>query len=112
MNPTLHTGIYLQRHLHGELVVCFSRYTGHLAAKARSVMAIDFMEAFIEKNREVNNHYGNVVFKQADVTKLELPQERYKSPTGYLCLTEQCQLLDRKMSEIKTGLISVINHLI
>lgn len=106
MNPTLHTGIYLQRHLHGELVVCFSRYTGHLAAKARSVMAIDFMEAFIEKNREVNNHYGNVVFKQADVTKLELPR------IGYLCLTEQCQLLDRKMSEIKTGLISVINHLI
>lgn len=58
-----------------ELGAGIGRFTGLLAAKARSVMAIDFMEVFIEKNRELNSHHGNVVFKQADVTKLELPSE-------------------------------------
>jgi len=55
----------------------YSRFTGHLAKQAASVMAVDFMESFIEKNRQLNSHHGYVKFIQADVLKLDLPEKRY-----------------------------------
>lgn len=36
---------------------------------ADHVTAVDFMEQYIEKNREENEHFGNVTFKCADATK-------------------------------------------
>lgn len=60
-----------------ELGAGIGRFTGHLAAKAKSVTAVDFMEAFIEKNRQINGHHGNAIFRQADVTKLQLPPGSY-----------------------------------
>lgn len=53
-----------------------SRYTSHLLTKAKHVTAVDFMESFVQKNRENNGHYSNVSFIQADVTKLEIPKNR------------------------------------
>lgn len=54
-----------------------SRYTSHLLTKAKHVTAVDFMESFVKKNRENNGHHSNVTFVQADVTKLEIPKNRW-----------------------------------
>lgn len=54
-----------------------SRYTHHLLTKAKHVTAVDFMESFVEKNKENNGHHSNVTFIQADVTKLEIPKTRW-----------------------------------
>ncbi|KAK2142169.1 hypothetical protein LSH36_988g00035 [Paralvinella palmiformis] len=58
-----------------ELGAGIGRFTGHLAKQAASVMAVDFMESFIEKNRQLNSHHGNIKFIQADVLKLDLPEK-------------------------------------
>jgi len=41
------------------------------------VTAVDFIEKFVDKNRELNGHLGNCQFLQADVTKLQLPTNRW-----------------------------------
>lgn len=53
-----------------------SRFTCHLLTKAKHVTAVDFMENFVEKNRQNNGHHSNASFIQADVTKLDLPNNR------------------------------------
>uniref|UniRef100_A0A3Q3JGT8 phosphoethanolamine N-methyltransferase n=1 Tax=Monopterus albus TaxID=43700 RepID=A0A3Q3JGT8_MONAL len=60
--------------LAGYRVAYKHRYTSHLLTKAAHVTAVDFMEKFIERNRQVNGHHSNVTFIQADVTKLDVPQ--------------------------------------
>lgn len=55
-----------------ELGAGIGRFTRELAAKAKSVVAVDFMEKFIEKNREDNASFSNIDFRCADVTKLSL----------------------------------------
>ncbi|XP_031608597.1 phosphoethanolamine methyltransferase isoform X2 [Oreochromis aureus] len=57
-----------------ELGAGIGRYTKHLLTKAAHVTAVDFMESFIEKNRQENGHHSNGTFLQADVTKLDVPQ--------------------------------------
>ena len=54
----------------------FRRFTGQLAAHAKSVVAVDFMEKFIEKNKTANSHCSNIKFMCADVTKLDLPKNK------------------------------------
>lgn len=39
------------------------RFTGPLAAKASSLVALDFMENLIEQNRRENGHHGNIDFR-------------------------------------------------
>ncbi|XP_052010897.1 uncharacterized protein LOC127663378 isoform X2 [Xyrauchen texanus] len=60
-----------------ELGAGIGRYTRHLIGKARHVTAVDFMEKFVEKNRQDNSHRGNAEFIQADVTKLEFPKHSF-----------------------------------
>jgi len=55
-----------------ELACGIGRFTSHLAEKANSVIALDFMENFILKNEEENSHFGNIKFVQADVTQFDL----------------------------------------
>ncbi|KAL4234230.1 hypothetical protein ACF0H5_005881 [Mactra antiquata] len=55
-----------------ELGAGIGRFTSKLAESAKSIVAVDFMEKFIQKNKEENGHFSNVDFKCADVTKLEL----------------------------------------
>lgn len=57
-------------------LVSSSRYTSHLLTLASHVTAVDFMESFVEKNRQDNSHYSNASFLQADVTKLDFPKNR------------------------------------
>ncbi len=47
------------------------RFTTVLAKKAAKVTAVDFIEKFVEKNREVNSNFNNIDFIHGDVTKLE-----------------------------------------
>ncbi|XP_056625381.1 phosphoethanolamine methyltransferase isoform X1 [Triplophysa dalaica] len=60
-----------------ELGAGIGRYTRHLIGKARHVTAVDFMENFVEKNKEDNSHLGNAEFLQADVTKLDFPKHSF-----------------------------------
>ncbi|CAL8357115.1 unnamed protein product [Merluccius merluccius] len=60
-----------------ELGAGIGRFTSHLLTSADHVMAVDFMESFIEKNRQENGHHSNAAFLQADVTKLEFPTNSY-----------------------------------
>jgi len=55
-----------------ELACGIGRFTSHLAQKAKSVIALDFMENFVLKNEEENGHFGNIKFVQADVTQFDL----------------------------------------
>lgn len=53
------------------------RFTGDIAQEARHVTAVDFMQSFTDKNKEVNGaKFNNIDFVCADVTKLELPKGR------------------------------------
>ncbi|CAF0735147.1 unnamed protein product [Didymodactylos carnosus] len=54
-----------------ELGAGIGRFTKTFAQLSKSVIAVDFMESFLEKNREENSHYGNVEFVQMDATQLE-----------------------------------------
>ena len=54
------------------------RFTGDIAKDARHVTAVDFMQSFTDKNKEVNGaKFNNIDFVCADVTKLEQPHGRY-----------------------------------
>jgi len=55
-----------------ELACGIGRFTSHLAQKANSVVAVDFMENFVLKNEEENGHFGNIKFVQADVTQFDM----------------------------------------
>lgn len=55
-----------------ELGAGVGRFTRDLAAKAKSVVAVDFMESAIIENRHVNGAAGNIEFMTEDVTLLEL----------------------------------------
>ncbi|KAM7417573.1 hypothetical protein PAMA_017285 [Pampus argenteus] len=57
-----------------ELGAGIGRYTSHLLTEATHVTAVDFMESFVERNRQDNGHHSNATFIQADVTKLEVPK--------------------------------------
>ncbi|KAM4585860.1 phosphoethanolamine methyltransferase isoform 1-T1 [Fundulus diaphanus] len=57
-----------------ELGAGIGRYTSHLLTKAAHVTAVDFMQSFVDKNRQNNGHHSNVTFMQADVTKLDIPK--------------------------------------
>ncbi|XP_037077051.1 phosphoethanolamine N-methyltransferase-like [Pollicipes pollicipes] len=60
-----------------ELGAGIGRFTRKLAERARHVTAVDFLETYIEKNRESNQHLGNVEFLCMDVTQLKLESCQY-----------------------------------
>ncbi|XP_077989735.1 uncharacterized protein LOC144444192 [Glandiceps talaboti] len=60
-----------------ELGAGIGRFTGILAEKAEHVTAVDFMESFVEKNKETNGHHKNIDFLQADVTQLQLKENSF-----------------------------------
>lgn len=57
--------------------LCKRRFTGQLAKSAKHVTAVDFMEKFVAKNKILNAEHPNIDFLCADVTKLDLPGDRY-----------------------------------
>lgn len=60
-----------------ELGAGIGRFTGRLAREAKRVLAVDFMKEFVKKNAKLNGHLGNVEFLEADVTRLELPDQSF-----------------------------------
>ncbi|CAI9113675.1 OLC1v1014322C4 [Oldenlandia corymbosa var. corymbosa] len=55
-----------------ELGAGIGRFTGELAKKAGSLVALDFIESAIKKNESTNGHYKNTKFLCADVTSPDL----------------------------------------
>ncbi|KAK9800739.1 hypothetical protein WJX73_003088 [Symbiochloris irregularis] len=55
-----------------ELGAGIGRFTGALAATARSVTAVDFMDHLIKENQRTNGHRKNVRFMAADATQLDM----------------------------------------
>ncbi|MBN3313997.1 PEAM3 methyltransferase, partial [Atractosteus spatula] len=55
----------------------FERYTAHLVKKVRHVTAVDFMQKFVDRNRQENGHQGNADFIQSDVTQLRFPDNSF-----------------------------------
>ncbi|KAK8569429.1 hypothetical protein V6N13_046484 [Hibiscus sabdariffa] len=55
-----------------ELGAGTGRFTGDLAQKADWVIAVDFVEDFINKNESINGHYKNIKFLCADATSPDL----------------------------------------
>ncbi|KAK4324178.1 hypothetical protein Pmani_005181 [Petrolisthes manimaculis] len=60
-----------------ELGAGIGRFTCKLAGTASEVVAVDFMDQYINENRKRNQHYGNIDFKCADVTKLDFPPSSF-----------------------------------
>ncbi|OWF37358.1 phosphoethanolamine N-methyltransferase 3-like [Mizuhopecten yessoensis] len=60
-----------------ELGAGIGRFTTHLAQKAGKVLAVDFMENFIEKNREINKNLTNIDYLAADVMDMELNADEW-----------------------------------
>ncbi|XP_046553109.1 phosphoethanolamine N-methyltransferase 3-like isoform X1 [Haliotis rubra] len=54
-----------------ELGAGIGRFTSVFAESASNVVAVDFIQEFISKNKAANSHYGNVEFQCADVTRLQ-----------------------------------------
>jgi len=91
-----------------ELGAGIGRYTSHLRSKAEHVTAVDFMESFVERNRQDNGHHSNVTFVQADVTKMEVPQNSIDFIFSnwllmYLSDEELHSLAEKMLSWLKPG---------
>lgn len=91
-----------------ELGAGIGRFTGHLAKLASHVTVVDFMQSFLEKNKEENGHRGNITFLQADVATLEMPNHSFDfifSNWLFMYLTdgELLQLAQRMLGWLRPG---------
>lgn len=89
-----------------ELGAGIGRFTGKLASTARHVTAVDFIETYVNHNRQRNGRYPNIMFRQADVMELDLPEESFDvvfSNWLYMYLSdEECvKLLEKIMCWLK-----------
>lgn len=85
-----------------ELGAGIGRFTGDIAKTAKHVHAVDFMEAFIQKNKETNgSKYANTSFECADVMKLDMPLHSFDLIFSNWLLMylsdEEIQVLMKKM---------------
>ncbi|KAL4235114.1 hypothetical protein ACF0H5_006752 [Mactra antiquata] len=60
-----------------ELGAGIGRFTGLFAEKADRVLAVDFMESYVEQNKFNNSNFTNIDYKCADVTTLQLTDNSY-----------------------------------
>ncbi|XP_035265800.1 phosphomethylethanolamine N-methyltransferase-like isoform X2 [Anguilla anguilla] len=60
-----------------ELGAGIGRFTHHFAQYADHVTAVDFMEKFVEKNKQDNSHHRNVDFIHSDVTQLNFSKNSF-----------------------------------
>ncbi|XP_077143573.1 uncharacterized protein LOC143806664 isoform X1 [Ranitomeya variabilis] len=91
-----------------ELGAGIGRYTGHLAKLASNVTAVDFMQNFIDKNREDNGYRGNITFLQADVTLLDFPNNTFDFVFSnwlfmYLTDEELVVLIEKMLGWLRPG---------
>ncbi|CAF0963893.1 unnamed protein product [Adineta steineri] len=91
-----------------ELGAGIGRFTKKFAQLAKSVVAVDFMESFIEKNRQENSHFGTVEFLQKDATLLTFEPNSFDVVFSnwlfmYLSDEETEQLLQKSLSWLAPG---------
>ncbi|XP_008278560.1 phosphoethanolamine methyltransferase isoform X2 [Stegastes partitus] len=91
-----------------ELGAGIGRYTSHLLTKAGHVTAVDFMESFVERNRKENGHHSNVSIIQADVTKMDNPQNSFDIIFSnwllmYLSDDEVKTFMEKTLTWLQTG---------
>jgi len=91
-----------------ELGAGIGRFTSRLAVVAGHVTAVDFMESYIQENKNDNGHLGNIDFKTADVTKLNYPPGSFDIVFSnwllmYLTDAEVEALMGRVLSWLKPG---------
>ncbi|XP_072351084.1 uncharacterized protein, partial [Scyliorhinus torazame] len=75
---------------------------------ATHVTAVDFMEKFVAKNRELNGQHLNISFLQADITQLDLPGSSFDLIFSnwlfmYLTDVELMELTRRLLSWLRPG---------
>jgi len=56
---------------------CCRRFTEQFVKKAHSVTCVDFLPSVLAVNRKAHGDCGNVIFIEADVTKLNQPNNRF-----------------------------------
>ncbi|WAR11785.1 PEAMT-like protein [Mya arenaria] len=98
----------LTKHELPEILSYLPRFTAKLAATAKHVTAIDFMEKFINKNQETNGHIPNIDFRCEDVTKLRLENNSCDLVFSnwlmmYLEDEEVHSLINKELSWIREG---------
>ncbi|XP_041652993.1 phosphoethanolamine methyltransferase isoform X2 [Cheilinus undulatus] len=98
----------LERYRVLELGAGIGRYTSHLLTKAAHVTAVDFMDSFVEKNKQENGHHSNATFIQADVTKMEVPKNSIDFIFSnwllmYLSDEELKSFIDKTLSWLRPG---------
>nr|CAG4649628.1 EOG090X0C0Q [Scapholeberis mucronata] len=59
-----------------ELGSGIGRFTNYLAGQTSQLTTVDFIEDYVEKNRQRNGHHTHVDFLRADVTELEFPVDK------------------------------------
>jgi len=60
-----------------ELGAGIGRYTTEFCKKSKNVVAVDFMESFVEKNREINKNFDNLKLICADVMNLNFDDQSF-----------------------------------
>ncbi len=85
----------------------FRRFTPELAKCAKSVISTDFMESFVEKNRQTNSaNHPNVTFKTLDAAKLDYP------PNSFDCVFFSWLLAYLSDDEIRKFAIAMLKYYI
>ncbi|XP_074645085.1 uncharacterized protein LOC141901625 isoform X2 [Tubulanus polymorphus] len=89
-----------------ELGAGIGRFTSEIAKTAKSVIAVDFMEQFIETNKGNNGHLENVSFMCADVMQMDIPKKSIDVLFSnwlfmYISDSEICRLVPKMLSWLK-----------
>lgn len=53
------------------------RFTGHFAKSAKNVITVDFIEEYVNQNKNTNGHYSNVDFLCENVVDLEFENGKF-----------------------------------
>lgn len=60
-----------------EIGAGIGRFTTHFASQANSVIAVDFNQDFIDKNKETNSNFTNIIYQCEDVKKLSFEKQTF-----------------------------------
>lgn len=91
-----------------ELGAGIGRFTRVLAQQAEHVHAVDFIEKFIDRNRELNSDLNNIDYLPSDVTKLDFERNTFNMVFSnwllmYLKDAEILKLVENSLYWIKEG---------
>ncbi|RNA35062.1 phosphoethanolamine N-methyltransferase 3-like isoform X1 [Brachionus plicatilis] len=91
-----------------ELGAGIGRFTRVIAQQAEHVVAVDFIEKFIEKNRELNGDMDNIDFMHGDATKISFPKHSFDIIFSnwllmYLNDEEIFELVENSLKFLKEG---------